>query len=266
MYCFSGAARKNAKRANLQKIRNIELYKERAFKWTSYEHAYSKLHEAKDWEKKNEFYVHKSCKGLFCKDSFMMSHTEKPCCTNEVVDFDDTNSDTQSAQSAKYYYENQVQLCRSTRQQFTYQYFQEESKCIICTEVKKDNHGKVIPVKTMTFRSKYDKEHLAEEQLKELAKIHVANCTKFQDAENRILLNSLIISSLFSANVGYQKSCYQTSRAPSLKKVKPDKPFNLGKDCIEELIDVIEYLVVLKTEIYTLRQLRELYASIKKSI
>ena len=78
-------------------------------------------------------------KGLFCKDSFMMSQTERARCTNNVLDFDDNNSDKQSVQSAKYYHENQVQLCRSTRQQFTYQSFQEESKCIICPEIKKDN-------------------------------------------------------------------------------------------------------------------------------
>ena len=134
VYCFSGAASKNAKRANLQKFHNIESYKERAFKWTSYKHAYNKVYEAIDWEKKSEFYAHKSCKGLFYKDSFMMSQTEKPCCANKVLDFDETNSDTQSVQSAKYYHENQVQLRRSTRQQFTYQSIQEESKCNICTQ------------------------------------------------------------------------------------------------------------------------------------
>ena len=75
---FSGAANKNAKRANLQKIHNTESYKEKAFKWTNYEHAYNKAYDAIDWEKKSEFCAHKSCKGLFCKDSFIISETEKP--------------------------------------------------------------------------------------------------------------------------------------------------------------------------------------------
>ena len=70
----------------------------------------------------------------FTKIVLMMSQTEKPCCANKVLDFDETNSDTQSVQSAKYYHENQVQLRRSTRQQFTYQSIQEESKCNICTQ------------------------------------------------------------------------------------------------------------------------------------
>ena len=170
----------------------------------------------------------------------MMSQTERARCTNNVLDFDDNNSDKQSVQSAKYYHENQVQLCRSTRQQFTYQSFQEESKCIICPEIKKDNHGEAIPVQTMTFVSKDEKEHLAEKQLKEFAQINVESCTKFQDAGNRILLNSSIKSSLFSANVGYHKSCYQIFRAPSWKIVKSDKPFTFKKDCIEELVGVIE--------------------------
>ena len=55
-----------------------------------------------------------------------MSQTDKPRCTNEVLEFDDINSDAQYVQSAKYYHENQVELRRSTRQQFMYQYFQEE--------------------------------------------------------------------------------------------------------------------------------------------
>ena len=38
----------------------------------------------------------------------MMSQTEKPHCTYEVLAFDDTNSGTQSVQSAKYYHKNQV--------------------------------------------------------------------------------------------------------------------------------------------------------------
>ena len=107
---------------------------------------------------------------------------------------------------------------------------------------------------------------MAEKQLKEVTQIHVENCTKFQDAGNRILLNSSINSSLFSANVGYHKSCYQTFRVPSWKKVNSDKPFTFEKDHIEEFVGVTEYLVVSKREVYTLRQLRELYASIKKLI
>ena len=82
----------------------------------------------------------------------------------------------------------------------------------------------------MKFRSKDDKEHLAKKQLKQFAQIHVENCTKFEDAENKILLNYLINNNLFSVNVGYHKSCYQTFRAPSWKKVKFHKPFTVLKN------------------------------------
>ena len=101
--------------ANLKKNHNIESHKEREFKWTSSEHAYSEVYQAIDWEKKSEFYAYNSLKGLFCKDSFVMSQTERARYTNNVLDFDDNNSDTQSVQSAKYYNENQVQIRRSTR-------------------------------------------------------------------------------------------------------------------------------------------------------
>ena len=116
----------------------------------------------------------------------------------------------------------------------------------------------------MTFRSKNDKEHLAENQLKEFAQIRVENYTKFQDAGNRFLLNSSTNSSLFSANVGYHKSCCQTFRAPSWKKVKSDKPFIFEKNFIEELVGVIEYLVVLERKVHILRRSRLLYATIRK--
>ena len=78
-------------------------------------------------------------------------------------------------------------------------------------------------------------------------------------------MKSSINSSLFSTNVGYRKSCCQTFRAPTWKKVKSDKSFTFEKDYIEELVGLIEYLVALKRKIYTLRQLKELYASIKKN-
>ena len=74
-------------------------------------------------------------------------------------------------------YDQHDQPRRSTRQNFTYQSFQEESKCIICATVKKDAHGKVVPVQTMTFRGTDDSMHLHEKQLKEFAQIHVENCT-----------------------------------------------------------------------------------------
>ena len=160
-------------------------------------------------------------------------------------------------------YDQHNQPRRSTRQNFTYQSFQEESKCIICAAVKKDAHGKVVPVQTMTFRETDDSLHLAEKQLKEFAQIHVENCTKFQDAGQRVLLNSSTTTTLFAANLGYHKSCYQAFRAPSWKKTQSQEIYCSERNYIDEMVDVIEYLVALKRELYTLRQVRELYANIE---
>ena len=102
-------------------------------------------------------------------------------------------------------YDQHNQPCRSTRQKFTYQSFQEESTCIMYVAVKKDAHGKVVPVQTMTFQETNNTLHLAEKQLKEFAQIDVENCTNFEDAEQRILLNSSTTAILFAANVEYHK-------------------------------------------------------------
>ena len=40
---------------------------------------------------------------------------------------------------------------RSTEQKLTHPSFQEVAKCVICTAVKRDAHGKAVPVQAMTF-------------------------------------------------------------------------------------------------------------------
>ena len=97
----------------------------------------------------------------------------------------------------------------------------------------------------------------------EFAQIHVENCTKFQDAGRRILLNKSTTVTLFPANVGYCNSFYQAFWAPSREKTRSQKIYCSKRNYIHEPIDVVEYLVVLKREVYTIKQLRELYASIK---
>ena len=84
------------------------------------------------------------------------------------------------------------------------------------------------------------------------------NCTKFQDAGQWILPKSSTTATLFAANVGYQKSCYQAFRDPSWKKTQSQEVYCSERNYIDELVDVIEYLVVLKREVYTLRQLKKL--------
>ena len=119
-------------------------------------------------------------------------------------------------------------------------------------------YRKVIPVQIMTFRETDDSLHLAVKQPKKFAQIHVENCTKFQDAGQQYLLNWTTTVTLFAANIGCHKSCYKTFRAPSWKKTCSQEIYCLERNYIGELVDVIDYVDVLKREIYALRQPREL--------
>ena len=115
--------------------------------------------------------------------------------------------------------------------------------------MKSDGHGQVVPVQTMTFRKTNDSLHLAEKQLKEFAQIHAENCTKFKGAGHRILLNSSTTVTFFAANLGYYKSCYQAFRGPSWKKTQSQEIYCSERNYIGKLVDVIEYLLVLESQV-----------------
>ena len=121
---------------------------------------------------------------------------------------------------------------------------QEESKSVICAALKKDYHGKVVPVQTMTFWKIDDSLHLAEEQLKEFAQIHIEICRKSKDTSQTT--NFVNYCYPICCYIRYHKSCDQSFRASYWKK-----------HLIDELSDVIEYLNVLKREIYAIRQVCE---------
>ena len=207
--------KKNDKRANLQKITAINSNQHGALLWTKYEQSYSKVYKTVDWGKSGEFYARKSCNGLFCKDTYMNSQLVK---SEESKVEDSASSYKHNVNYNNDKYDQHNQPHRRTQQKFTYQSFQEESKCVVCATVKKDAHGNLVSAQTMTFRETDDSLHLTEKQLKEFAQIHVENCTRFQDAGQRILLNSSTIATLFAANVVYHKYCYQPFRALSGKK------------------------------------------------
>ena len=128
--------------------------------------------------------------------------------------------------------------------------------------MKKDVHGKVVPVQIMTFRETDDSLHVAGKQPNKFAQIHVENSTKFHDTEQQCLLNYATTVTLFAANIGYHKSCYQTFRALLWKRTCSQKIYCLERNYIIKLVDVIDYLVVLKREMCALRQPRELYTDI----
>ena len=104
---------------------------------------------------------------------------------------------------------------------------------------------------------------MAEKQPRQFAQVHVENCTKFQDAREQIFLNWATTVALFATNIVYHKSCYQVFKAPSWKKTFFQGIYCFETNYIVELVDVIDYLVVLKREVCALRQPRKLYTNIK---
>ena len=171
------------------------------------------------------------------------------------------------------------QPSRSTRQKFTYQSFQEESKCVICTAVKKDAHEKLVPVQMMTFREIHDFLHLAEKQLEEFAQIDGESCSKFPIPDScskfqipdsglcwiaQLLLLFLLLM-LYTKSL-VTKSLVTTYLELHRGKKLDFKKYIVLKEISDELVDVIEYWVVLKREVYTLRQLREICTNIAPSL
>ena len=79
------------------------------------------------------------------------------------------------------------------------------------------------------------------------------------------MLNSSTAAALCAA-VGYHKYCYQEYRAPFWKKTYSQEIYCSERNYIDELADVVEYLVVLEMKVYIFRQLRELYANTKEVV
>ena len=77
----------------------------------------------------------------------------------------------------------------------------------------------------------------------------------------RILL-TLSTKLLLAADVGYHKSCYDVFCSPKWNKKKSVEENNRRQSSVDELLNVIEYLAVVKKEIYTLAQLRGFYDQI----
>ena len=100
-----------------------------------------------------------------------------------------------------------------------------------------------------------------EKKLIEYAEIDISNNTKFKSAGERLLL-TLSTKSLFAADVGYHKSCYDMFHLPKWNKKKSVEENNCRQSSVDELLNLIEYLVVVKKEIHTLVQLRGFYDQI----
>lgn len=100
--------------------------------------------------------------------------------------------------------------------------------------------------------------HQAEMQLIEFAEIHRTRNSKYKDAADRVILQRTT-KSLFAADVGFHTSCYDNFRSPSWKKTAQVGKQSQKDEYMDELMNLVEYLVIEKKEIYTLAQFRNYY-------
>ena len=151
---------------------------------------------------------------------------------------------------------------RSRRHEQEYHSSLDDVLCIICNETKKDSHGKIVPVTKMFLKKSGEEVHMVEKQLTDFATLHKDKNTKYETAADRIFLTLSTRDKLFTANVGYHKDCYASFRSPKWKIDKAAQ-YSEKERHATEFIDLIEYLIVKQKEVYTLVQLRSLYAEIK---
>ena len=256
--CFIGTLQRDTKRAGIQKIKDITGFQEKALEWKRYNHEYRTIYENVDWPNLKEAWAHKSCKGNFFKETYM---TNQPLASNEkeideLSSFSSFSSNVENLQTMN----PLLPPRRSNRQSLAYTSSGKEAVCIICNEKKYDK-GREVQVKTMYLKEVNETIHKAEKKLIEYAEIHVSNNTKFKGAAEKILL-TLSSKTLFVADVGYHKSCYDAFRSPKWNKKKITRNTTCKKSSVGELLNLIEYLVIVKKEIYTLAQLRGFYDQI----
>ena len=198
--------------------------------------------------------AHKSWKGSFFKDTFLLS--QKIIEKEDAGRVEDDNEPSNSDES------NETFLRKSTRKSLQYQSILTGRKCIICNE-DRYSKGRLIPLINLSLAMP-EGQYKAEANLNKFAKLHLKNNnTKYVDGAKLILL-TLGSTSLFAANVSYhQKNCYYPFRSPwweqKLKKINELNPGNYLADPIEQLFNLVTYHIIIKHEIYTLAQLTRFY-------
>ena len=60
--CFKSTTTKNMKRDGLQKITDVETFKQTAESWQIYEHDFSAVYSKHDWTNIKTLYIHESCR------------------------------------------------------------------------------------------------------------------------------------------------------------------------------------------------------------
>ena len=106
----------------------------------------------------------------------------------------------------------------------------------------------------MSIKELKETVHKTEKKLIKYAEIHISNNTKFKGVGKRILL-TLSTKSLFAPDIGYHKSCYDVFRSRKWNKKKSVEENTCGQSSVDELLNLIEYLVLIKKELCTLAQL-----------
>ena len=133
--CFTGCLKKNVKREKLKKISNIEHFKETALRWKNCSYEFKRVHALVDYEK-GEKMAHKSCKGTFFKENFLISK-EKEAATVASVS-NDTNENTTVEDTTSIH-----SIRKNSRKLTHHKSSLDDRNCIICNEIKYEKGIKV---------------------------------------------------------------------------------------------------------------------------
>ena len=142
------------KREKLEKISNIEHFKETAFRWKNCSYEYKRAHALADCRKVEKM-MHKACKGTFSKEIFVFSKEKEAATVASISNNTDENTtieDTTSIHS----------IHKSSRKLTQYKSFLDDRNCIKCNEIKYEKWRKASLL-SMTLK-KHEKKNLQAER------------------------------------------------------------------------------------------------------
>ena len=145
--------------------------------------------------------AHKFCKTNFFNPIFVSNKNLKPELPDPRLQMPDENSISENSLNVDVEMTSPECPRRSSRHDQVYHSSLDDVQCIICNNSKKDSHGKIVPVRTMSLKYSNKKVHMAEKQLKDFATLHKHKNTKYKAAADRIFLSLSTSDSLFAANV-----------------------------------------------------------------
>ena len=152
------------KREKLEKISDIEHFKETALRWKNYSYECERVHALADWEKGGKI-AHKACKGTFFKESFLILKEKEAATVPSVsynTDENTTIEDTTNIHSIR----------KSSRNLTQYKSSPDDRNRIICNEVKYEK-GRNVSLLSMTLKKHGKENHQAGKTLTKFANIHI---------------------------------------------------------------------------------------------